>query len=595
MVSLWARIVAVFHFILLSPPREQWPDQHPLSVSTKASGPAQPSLLADERVPPKPFLPPSAPRGSDFRCEYPKLKDYKFCSTYGDRSCWLKHSDPAKQSYNITTDYEKVFPEGITRKYYIEINEKTISPDGVSRAAMLVNGTYPGPWIEACWGDWLEITVNNTLQTNGTTIHWHGIRQLHTTANDGVNAITQCPIAPNQTFTYKFRAMQYGTSWYHSHYSLQYGDGVLGPLTIHGPSSADFDEAQPPVLMSDWLHRPWYSAWWDSIKTGERPADPDNILVGGEGTWPASLPSKEFRLDFVRGRRYLLRLINTSVDTTFVFSIDNHKIQVVGADFVPIVPYMTDHVVVGIGQRYHIIVTANPMDGYDDASYWIRTIPAAGCSPKAMQSIDNRTGIIIYKKKDPVDYPRTFSIECRDEPYGKLVPVLNWTVGSPSNIAANSEFDIGFDNITAGSLWPASIQKPRWNMYSDTMWLNFSNITLSQNLNAKQNEFNSHSVVVKQDSAEDAWVYFLLSGTGIPRSGRQYFPIAHPIHLHGHDFAILQQSSQPYQIGGLNLNLKNPPRRDVALLPASGFLVLAFKADNPGIWLMHCIFLSYHL
>jgi hypothetical protein len=150
MVSIWARIVAVFHFILLSPTKEQWPDQHPLSVSTKAAEPAQPTVLADERLPPKPFLPPSAPRGSDFRCEYPKLKDYKFCSTYGDRSCWLKHSDPAKPSYSINTDYEEVAPEGIIRKYYIEVGEKTISPDGVPRAAMVVNGTYPGPWIEAC-------------------------------------------------------------------------------------------------------------------------------------------------------------------------------------------------------------------------------------------------------------------------------------------------------------------------------------------------------------------------------------------------------------------------------------------------------------
>lgn len=32
----------------------------------------------------------------------------------------------------------------------------------------------------------------------------------------------------------------------------------------------------------------------------------------------------------------------------------------------------------------------------------------------------------------------------------------------------------------------------------------------------------------------------------------------------------------------------NPPRRDVALLPAGGFLIIAFKADNPGSWLLHC-------
>ena len=32
----------------------------------------------------------------------------------------------------------------------------------------------------------------------------------------------------------------------------------------------------------------------------------------------------------------------------------------------------------------------------------------------------------------------------------------------------------------------------------------------------------------------------------------------------------------------------NPPRRDVALLPKGGYLIIAFKADNPGSWLLHC-------
>ena len=47
---------------------------------------------------------------------------------------------------------------------------------------------------------------------------------------DGVNGITQCPIAPGQSFTYNWTALQYGSSWYHSHYSVQYADGALGPL-----------------------------------------------------------------------------------------------------------------------------------------------------------------------------------------------------------------------------------------------------------------------------------------------------------------------------------------------------------------------------
>lgn len=56
----------------------------------------------------------------------------------------------------------------------------------------------------------------------------------------------------------------------------------------------------------------------------------------------------------------------------------------------------------------------------------------------------------------------------------------------------------------------------------------------------------------------------------------------------GHDFYVLASGSGTYT--NQSLNIANPPRRDVATLPMAGFLVLAFVADNPGAWLMHCMF-----
>lgn len=60
------------------------------------------------------------------------------------------------------------------------------------------------------------------------------------------------------------------------------------------------------------------------------------------------------------------------------------------------------------------------------------------------------------------------------------------------------------------------------------------------------------------------------------------------MHLHGHDFAILQQIENANYPDQLNLKLDNPPRRDVVLLPTDGYVVIAFKTDNPGTWLVHC-------
>jgi FtsP/CotA-like multicopper oxidase with cupredoxin domain len=92
---------------------------------------------------------------------------------------------------------------------------------------------------------------------------------------DGVPGIQQCPIAPKSSFTYRFIADLYGTTWYHSHYSAQYAAGIFGPLVIHGPSTEPYDIGQyerkrtldiaklfpdiGPVLLTDHFHDDYYS------------------------------------------------------------------------------------------------------------------------------------------------------------------------------------------------------------------------------------------------------------------------------------------------------------------------------------------------
>lgn len=66
------------------------------------------------------------------------------------------------------------------------------------------------------------------------------------------------------------------------------------------------------------------------------------------------------------------------------------------------------------------------------------------------------------------------------------------------------------------------------------------------------------------------------------------FAQAHPIHLHGHDFYVLGTGSGTYDNTTTTFNTTNPPRRDVAMLPANGWLALAWYTDNPGAWIMHC-------
>lgn len=113
------------------------------------------------------------------------------------------------------------------------------------------------------------VTVNNQIEnpSEGTSIHWHGFPQRESPWYDGVpggeslNASVnasltlfkgqQCPIAPNTSLTYRFRAGFWGTSWYHSHLSAQYTEGLIGPIVIHGPNHVPYDIDLGPVVVND--------------------------------------------------------------------------------------------------------------------------------------------------------------------------------------------------------------------------------------------------------------------------------------------------------------------------------------------------------
>lgn len=73
------------------------------------------------------------------------------------------------------------------------ITNTTCNPDGGGlKPCVLINGQYPGPTLYANWGDTFRIQVRNMMQHNGTSIHWHGLRQLGSNIQDGVNGITEC-------------------------------------------------------------------------------------------------------------------------------------------------------------------------------------------------------------------------------------------------------------------------------------------------------------------------------------------------------------------------------------------------------------------
>ena len=195
------------------------------------------------------------------------------------------------------------------------------------------------------------VHVTNSLTTNGSSIHFHGIHQKNTNQNDGVPSVTQCPIAYGDTYTYRWRATQYGSSWYHSHVGLQAWEGVTGGIIINGPATANYDEDKGTLMLSDWGHETVDELYQKVQTVG--PQSMTTGLINGTNVFGADGASNQtgsrFSTSVQSGKSYRFRLVNSAIDSQFKFSVDSHTMTVMAMDFVPIVPYQTEILNIAIG------------------------------------------------------------------------------------------------------------------------------------------------------------------------------------------------------------------------------------------------------
>ena len=101
--------------------------------------------------------------------------------------------------------------------------------------------------------------------------------------------------------------------------------------------------------------------------------------------------------------------------------------QIITSDFVPIQPIMVDSVVLAIGQRYDVIITANQTGG----NFWMRAEAAKACA-----SANNGVGLATFNYDDtPVADPSTTAtaIDNGCNPPGALVPYVFNQVGNATN------------------------------------------------------------------------------------------------------------------------------------------------------------------
>ncbi|XP_028396428.1 laccase-3-like [Dendronephthya gigantea] len=238
-----------------------------------------------------------------------------------------------------------------------------------------INGGRIGPTIIINENKILAVDVINNIDDEGTSIHWHGMRQRKVPWMDGVANVTQYAIPPKGgKFRYIIRAYPCGTHWYHSHVGYQRDHGLFGALIVNEGKETwqkliDSVRVEPDNLVEDFRFTLSVTEHM-RISHGERNCTEDGSREPVKDEYVSSfqingvilqkgvdhIGKKEPSYTVEKGKYYRFRVIGAVEVTAIRVSIDGHRLTVISTDGYLTRPFETDILHVHVGERYDFVV-----------------------------------------------------------------------------------------------------------------------------------------------------------------------------------------------------------------------------------------------
>ncbi|MFD6432403.1 multicopper oxidase family protein [Streptomyces venezuelae] len=429
----------------------------------------------------------------------------------------------------------------------------------------------PGEEVRVTAGDTLALTLANHLP-QATSLHWHGIALRNDM--DGVPGLTQQDIRPGAEFTYRFAVPHPGTYWLHPHSGTQQDRGLYAPLIVEDPREPLKYDKEWVVVLDDWVDgvdgstpdgvlaelsegmadhdmggassggqgggQGGHDMSNMSLRTDGspdpeapgKPSGPSRMMMGaksdllggdaGDVAYPhylvngrtAKAPS-QFRAR--PGDRIRLRIINAGGDTAFRVALGGHEMTVTHTDGFPVRHAKTDALLLGMGERYDVLVTAE--DGV---------------------------------------FPLTAVAEGKKE---AALAVLRTGGGAPPT-ASTRPAELKGRLLTADKLRA------------------HESVALPSRRPDRTIRLRLTGGMAKYDWAFDKKPYApeqrhpVRAGERVRLTFANSTSMWHPVHLHGHTFALA--------------GARGGARKDTAIVLPNGTLSVDFEADNPGLWMIHC-------
>ena len=398
------------------------------------------------------------------------------------------------------------------------------------------NGATPGPVLRVRQGEKLRVAFENRLPEE-STIHWHGIRLPN--AMDGVPHLTQPPVPPGGRFQYEFTAPDAGTFWYHPHANSagQLGRGLYGALVVEEPEPLPCDRDEAWVLSDFRLDREArIVADFGNLRDASHAGRIGNtVTVNGK-------VAERFALR--AGERLRLRLVNAANARIFRLRFEGHAPMVIALDGHPVEPHpVGEGIVLGPGMRADLMLdaTAEPGsrhrvvdDWYRDSAYRLLDLEYAGERLRRAPPQEP----VRAPKANPLPEPDLAKAE-------RLRLVLDGGAMSQElqRATPDERRKIG-ERMRGGGVWT----------------------------------LNSRAMTGHAHHGHEP-MFRLKRGRSYAIEVRNYTAWYHPVHLHGVAFRVVGDARRGW--------------RDTVLVAPNERMEIAFVADNPGDWMIHCHVLEH--
>ncbi len=394
------------------------------------------------------------------------------------------------------------------------------------------DGLVPGPVLRARQGERLTRVFRNDLP-QASSVHWHGIRIEN--GMDGVPGMTQAAVAPGEDFRYDFTLPDAGTYWYHPHNRTyeQMARGLYGALIVDeatGAPEVDLDEV---LLLDDWrlTDDAQIAEGFGNLHDWAHSGRIGNwITINGDGGW-----SREV----ARHARLRLRLVNTANARIFSLEAQGLEGYVVALDGMPLdAPQPLEALTLAPAQRADVIVDVVAEAGEEaflvsferDGSYAIAAFPVVGVARPARLSAPDALPPNPVPPLGPLDTTAR-----------AVLRMEGGAMGGMRGAMMGGQMTDMRDMAAAGKVWALN--------------------GMADMGEAPLIQANLGETVRIAMTNDTAW--------------------PHGMHLHGHHF---RQIGADGSLG---------PLRDTVLMDRAETVEIAFVADNPGDWLLHCHMLEH--